>query len=344
MPAAVVVSLLVHAGVLLPVLLGTLRPSTSRAMTEARLPADAARTPEVELGILESSASTMTWIGYEEYEEHMAALSTVEQAAFTMDPDQGVPVESAGEVPVVTTPSPPSPDQGSADAPGEGEQEAEVSEPYAVPTPTAEPAPVPAPIARIPPATTVESMQTMLRLIEQYAPVQEAPEQPDLVAVRPARDPSDREAPAEEPKDASSSSSASGRPAQPAPKSGDPDSAEPEPGEISDRRTPATSIVNFDEIRPGETLARQGLVLKPQKRLDLTTFQRLTLSPCNPTVSMDFNREGRVVRASVDKTSCDSRLDRAIVRNLYSWLAEGDALEDLDASATRTVSLEIIMR
>ena len=36
--------------------------------------------PEIELGIDKSRESTLTWIGYEEYEEQLARFATVEQA------------------------------------------------------------------------------------------------------------------------------------------------------------------------------------------------------------------------------------------------------------------------
>jgi len=44
---------------------------------------------KVELGIEESSAVTMNWIGYAEYETHMAALAEVEQAALRLEATSG---------------------------------------------------------------------------------------------------------------------------------------------------------------------------------------------------------------------------------------------------------------
>ena len=45
--------------------------------------------PAEALGIEESEAETLTWIGYEEYEKHLARLSEVEQAAMSVDPTSG---------------------------------------------------------------------------------------------------------------------------------------------------------------------------------------------------------------------------------------------------------------
>ena len=42
--------------------------------------------PEIVLGIEESQASTLTWIGYDNYEKHLARLAQVEQAAMQLKP------------------------------------------------------------------------------------------------------------------------------------------------------------------------------------------------------------------------------------------------------------------
>jgi hypothetical protein len=41
--------------------------------------------PEVELGIEKSNVSTLTWIGYEKYQKHLARLAIVEQAAMQLE-------------------------------------------------------------------------------------------------------------------------------------------------------------------------------------------------------------------------------------------------------------------
>ena len=59
-----------------------------------------------ELGIEESLAETPTWIGYEEYEEHLARLSEVEQAAMLAAPTAGGGGGSAGSS-AAAAPTPP---------------------------------------------------------------------------------------------------------------------------------------------------------------------------------------------------------------------------------------------
>ncbi|MFM1867359.1 MAG: hypothetical protein RL591_767 [Planctomycetota bacterium] len=70
---------------------------------------------EVRLGIDESNATTMNWIGYEEYQQHLAELAEVEQAAFRLEVAAGSrgteqkplpPSEPAPSVAVSPNPSP----------------------------------------------------------------------------------------------------------------------------------------------------------------------------------------------------------------------------------------------
>jgi len=48
--------------------------------------------PEVVLGINQSEASTLTWIGYEKYQKHIARLAEVEQAAMQLEQSFSQPV------------------------------------------------------------------------------------------------------------------------------------------------------------------------------------------------------------------------------------------------------------
>ena len=58
---------------------------------------------KVELGIDESDAVTMNWIGFSEYEKHLAALAEVEQAALRLETSSG----SRGDGPPTLPPTPP---------------------------------------------------------------------------------------------------------------------------------------------------------------------------------------------------------------------------------------------
>lgn len=60
---------------------------------------------KVRLGIDESSAETMNWIGYDEYQQHLAELAEVEQAAFRLEAASG----SRGTASPLLPPTPPAP-------------------------------------------------------------------------------------------------------------------------------------------------------------------------------------------------------------------------------------------
>lgn len=66
--------------------------------------AEELREEKVELGIDESDAVTMNWIGYAEYEKHLAALSEVEQAALRLETSSG----AGGTASPTLPPAPPS--------------------------------------------------------------------------------------------------------------------------------------------------------------------------------------------------------------------------------------------
>ena len=94
----VVVSLVLHASILVP---GLIKVMSGEVTPMRVLRADFApedfmtveiEPDQVELGIDESTASTMTWIGFEDYQEHMAALAEVEQAAFQTTPTGSEPL------------------------------------------------------------------------------------------------------------------------------------------------------------------------------------------------------------------------------------------------------------
>ena len=59
--------------------------------------------PRIELGIDDSNAVTMNWIGYAEYEKHLAALSEVEQAALRLESASGAGGTASSSLP----PAPP---------------------------------------------------------------------------------------------------------------------------------------------------------------------------------------------------------------------------------------------
>ncbi len=105
-------SLLVHQAVLLPSLVVVMTAEGKPHALRARLdPEDFRKTalePEetLDLGLDVDSAATMTWIGYEEYQAHLAALADVEQAAFTLDPTPAGPTQETAAAKAAEAPQP----------------------------------------------------------------------------------------------------------------------------------------------------------------------------------------------------------------------------------------------
>lgn len=166
--AGVVVSLMLHGTLLAPKLQQMLSEGhdgvdrTRRAdfSVEKEMEKRQARTDEekqaeqeelMKLGIEDGTTqSTMTWIGYNEYQQHLARLSEVDQAAFRDTDQGGQPMPQAREappmVPQVPTPAeaaPPAPDAQAAVA-------AEPSPPQPAQPPRPQ-SPAPQPPAQRPP-------------------------------------------------------------------------------------------------------------------------------------------------------------------------------------------------
>ncbi len=272
----VVSSLLLHATVIWPwtvrVMTADVRPPVSML---TRFEPGHIQTPPQEplfLGIDAPTPSTVTWIGYEEYRKHLAALGETEQAAFRTTPAGSEPVESAP-----------------AQAPPQERAPTTAEPPSQAPTTT--------PAAETPPDV--------------------APPQPAVP-----------ESPVEP------------RPPAPQVPPGEPD----DPAAVSDLESDPTSTVDvpWDKVTLGQPVAAQGLTLKPRKPV-FTTWVRFTAAPANPAVSIRFGRDGVPVRAAIDLSSGDSRVDEAILNSLYRWRASGARLEELDEGGTIVVSLRIVL-
>ena len=122
--AAMLLSLLLHGTLLIPALFVIMTGRTELQFVQARFdPEDFHRPPEEQedqeqLGIDEGTPSTMTWIGYEDYQEHLAQLAEVEQAAFKDSPagNQAPPAEAASQAPAAPQPAQAARESASAEA------------------------------------------------------------------------------------------------------------------------------------------------------------------------------------------------------------------------------------
>ena len=305
------VSLLLHALVIVPGLMAAAQSSRAMTSFDAQFQAQDVEPPETpppppDLGIDEPMPSTLTWVGHREYEEHLAHLADIEQAAFTDQPISGG--------------APTAPRQASEEQPTPREEDRIAAGQETPEDPGAPPAPKQ--VHKLTMAELIRKMFTQL-------PGPEA-DQPETGAAEPA----EPEPTPEQPTQAAQEADAP--PAPPTP--------HPEPAERADKVSDAFSTIDvpLDQIKLGKPLAAQGLELKPS-RPDFSIMTRLTASPGNPLVEIRFNREGKPSKAIIVQSSGDDRVDHTLKASLYRWKAAGKGLEELEGEQTIDVRLRIIL-
>jgi hypothetical protein len=320
------VSLLLHASVLVPALVGVM---TSETDNPGRLlarfepddflppPEDQPEEESVKLGIDESTETTMTWIGYDEYQEHLAALAETDQAAFTDSATGANPSEAA------STPSPaaePQPPDSAQDESGEttdplAELEAWLEASQVGPGP-----PVGEPTD---PNAETQAIEDLIESLERM--LSEAPDPQPQRETTPPQPPKP-----EQPAQPSESD------AQPTPPG--------EPADPSDQESDATSAVEvpIDNIKLGKPLAAHGLRIKP-RRPEFTTLTMLTAAPNNPLAELRFRRDGKPQRVRLLKSSGDARIDEGILNSLYRWRASGKRLQELKRGETIPIRIKIVL-
>ncbi len=327
-------SLLVHATVLVPVLVVVMRSSGQSQAAQGRfepedfvLPeedADPPPEPDVQIGIDAQTPSTLTWIGYEEYQEHLARLAEVEQAALSEIP--------AGAIPSPAIPPVPQVEPAEQTATEEQPKKADTSE---EPQPSPETPALP------------EWFTDLLVGVSPEAPKAMEVQPEESPAATPKKDPSPKpkETPPSKLKEETKEAPAKpvltppdpSKPASP----GDPTEI---PGDHADKESDAASTIEvpLDQIKLGKPIAREGLELKP-RRPRFTTLTLITASPGNPLVEIRFAADGKPALARVLESSGDNRIDHAVASSLYRWRASGKDLEKLGKDETIDIRIRIIL-
>lgn len=375
---ALVLSLLLHALIFLPgfglVLEGDSADRADEDPQRETPPEERPPQPdqprELRLGIAESAKTTLNWIGYEEYEEHLARQAEIEQAALRLAVAgaPGEPSESSEEAPmpaptaVALAPQPPAELEGTPTPPTAPEP----------PTPTPQPTPETTPQATQP-AKPVEAPPVPPDETPQQPPPQPEPQpepvpQPEpLPEPEPEPEPKPEPEPETKPDDPSETPPAEdpevGPPAPPTPETppapptppatpggggggGGGDAAD-DPvgsGERSEAEADPTSIRNVPSAqwRNGRPIAAEGMTIQTRKPR-FTVLTMVTARPTNPIVEIRFDHEGRPRGTRYLRSSGHDNIDGPIMDAIAGWRARGKALDALRPGDTVTVRLRLML-
>ena len=347
MMGSFVLSLSVHFFVLLPVLVFTMLIPKSPVQGEYavdELQEMAQELDDVKLGLDESKQSSMTWVGYDTYQEHLAQLADVDQAAFTVGPT-GSQAPPGPQVPI-----PPQPQPTEQTPPTKDVSEETVTERVLAKPPVGSPLAAENTVNGAPALPTAAEPRIVTEAATSEKPVTEP--KPD-----PAPEPEGQEAdpapkteaePKPDPKPEE-------EPPPPTPQPGgggegetedvpDEPAEEPRPADASDKESDATSVIDVPQQnwKSGRPLASQGLELKP-KRPSFTELQSLTSAPGDLGCEIRFGGDGRPVLASILHSSGDQRIDRVFLASLYGWRARGELLDALEDGQTANIQLRIVL-
>ncbi len=306
---------------IVPALLAAMSAANAPRMRVARFQPDEQRERplpppvEIQLGLDAPNPPSETWVGYEQYQKHAAALSPVEQAAFTDDPVAAA-MQSADMRPI--TP------------PFDAAQAATARQQLAA-------QPEQPPHQRGEQSAPPQPLQDLLALSSLLAPMLSAPHeaddpprpQPEAPQTQPAAEPAEPRPPQPPQPEEAVSRQASGA---------------PNTGARSDRESDPTSTVDVprEHWQLGKPLAAHGLELKP-RRPDVTILTQLTAWPRNPTARITFDRTGVPTLAVLGEDTGDSRVDAAIVAALYRWRAAGKPLQQLGEGDTIDITIRLLI-
>jgi hypothetical protein len=341
-PIALGVSLALHAG--LGVALGVCgfgdgSPDADGALFE-EFSTDPDR-PEprfVALGNPDSRVSSLTWIGYEEFEEMWAPPSEVDQAQ--QDPDEPgsptvpeQPVLDPSDQPATTEPEPTTPAEEPLPEPDDA---LELVTPAIATSPETLGEVGPPDYSEL--FELVDAIEDLASDIPRFNPVEA------LRNLRTSRTADRTEAPeASEPSSPAEQTTevVDQRDPNSPPVSG-------ESGQNADRESDAAAVKPVKNADLGKPLAAEGLSIRTV-RPDFSNVTLATARPRNPVVRIDFRRNGKPIRVVVIKSSGHEQVDIDVRKALYAWRASGEALlqlpdpEDPDTPAYVSVKLEILL-
>jgi nitrogen fixation-related uncharacterized protein len=376
LPTAATLSILLHVVAVAIFLWASTAGGQSQAIAhDVPTEQEDEETPAEPLGIDESEAETLTWIGYEEYAEHLARLSEVEQAAMSTAPRSGgggspPPSNSSASVAQAAAPAIPMSARPSAAAPATtmpspetdspeiliasemllDERTEPTAEPDAVDSETTEDSSTSETESTPDPTTTPDEQTATKEETDEDSSEDAEPESPTEEKPTPDPTPEPAPKPTPEPTPAPQPSP------KPSPKPTDSDDdgdvegegpGEPaaEPGNDADKDSEATSLVRVpaSEWKQGKPLAAQGLNIRT-RRPNIPIVAWLRYRPkLNPVAQIEFDRTGTPIRASLVVKSGADELDERLTDMLYRWRASGKRLTELTGNETVTIELQLLL-
>ncbi len=351
----IVVSLLVNALVIVPGLTADLQMGRDASPAEdaVRPPTfepDPEDEPEVKLGIENSEASTLTWIGYEQYQEHMARLAELEQARFDMGGGDtgggGSPAPPTSQPTKPQTPTNPEPQ------PRDEPQPEEDTAPHQA-------RPETQPLPDVPDDALPKSSDT-----NSDGEAEEPVEQPKASPTRPAKpneqqpqaQPSPSEKPVPEQTPSGDQAPTTGPPA-PTPGTSQPGADDlPPVDQPSKRQSHATTKTQVNVKKWGGPVAAEGLTVNT-RNLSLTAFEEMQFrNVVYMTVLLDFGADGKVARVWIERVNPKTKkpfwepgklasgYESKVVTSLFGWRAEGEKLKALEDEKTISIPFNLVYR
>lgn len=341
---AAAVSVLLHLAFAALLLAGSGAPDSPQQMALETPPPPPEPPDTVTLGSERSEATSITWIGFDEYQEHVLQnKSQVDQPELSLDASSGAPAQPTVAQTPPTPPTPQSIEAPEIEAPPALADAAKPPTPDQPPEPQ-DPAPVltqapteaPDPANEAPDVAPAEKEPT---LTDRVGPL---PKDPEPESTTPATEQSASEEPAGPP----APQDPSPKPQEPTPPSTQPPSppgAAPgndAPGEQSDKESDASATITATVSKLGRPLVAHGLEIQTI-RPRFTYYTQVTASPRSPIVRVEFDRRGKVYRAQILRSSGSPDVDRPLLDAIYQWRATGKQLEGLSAgNPPQTVSIE----
>jgi hypothetical protein len=271
--------------------------------------------PETLIGIEESNATTIDWIGYAEYEEHRAPLSETNQAAFAEAPSisspdsEAIAMETtASELPAAPVPVEAVPESTPTEAP----------DPESTETIAAD-----KPVEAAASETPLIEIDQLLEVARALALSAFAPRRPTAPAAeRPQTLPA-------------TPSHAAATPSAP---------SDPSVGERSDKDSDPSSTIEVtkEQWALGKPLAARGGELHP-RRMEITPLTRMTAWVKDAVVSLVFDHRGVVVNVELLQSSGHSQVDKNMIDSLYGWRAVGGRFAELRQGETIAIELRYIL-